>query len=220
MNASLYDVLALLLLILGGYLFWQWRLQEEHARKQAEAICKKYNVQFLDIARSRGRPRFTPRTGWEAGFQFGFSSDIQTRYEGELVLLNLHLRDVTMPPHKAPAVDNDDAIDGETVSATASASNSNAASGTRGSQTNTKPETKPQVMPTTGAHQIPAPITTFNMSYGERKPLTGTEQADNSSGLPPIIDAIFPEDKAETGGANNLNQAPPITIDGFNNTDG
>lgn len=210
MNANLYDVLALLLLILGGYLFWQWRLQEEHARKQAEAICKKYNVQFLDIARSHGRPRFTPRTGWEAGFQFGFSSDIQTRYEGELVLLNLHLRDVTMPPHKAPAGDNENAIDGETVSTSGAGSHTQSE----------RAQEKPKVMPTTGAHQIPAPITTFNVSYGERKPTTDSSAADNSSELPPIIDAIFPEDLAANGGANSLQDAPPITIDGFTSNDG
>ncbi|RUO38195.1 hypothetical protein CWE13_00655 [Aliidiomarina shirensis] len=212
MNASLYDVLALLLLILGGYLFWQWRLQEEHARKQAEAICKKYNVQFLDIARSHGRPRFTPRTGWEAGFQFGFSSDIQTRYEGELVLLNLHLRDVTMPPHKAPAIDDEDAIDGETVTATASGP------GSQASEQN-KPK-QPGVSPSTGAHQIPAPVTTFNVSYGDRQPLETTAKNNNENDLPPIIDAIFPEDLAAHETDNDHSEPAPISIDGFSNTDG
>lgn len=206
MNANLFDVLMLLLALLGAYLFWQWRLQEEHARKHAEAICKKYNVQFLDIARSHGKPRFTPRTGWEAGFQFGFSSDIQTRYEGELILLNLNLRDVTMPPHRAHAMEEQNAIPGETV-----ASTENSAASQKQSQ--------PQVTPTRGAHQIPAPVTTFNMSYGERKSQDTTASKNAESDLPPIVDAIFPEDLANQS-EGEKNDAPPIHIDGFSNTDG
>ncbi|RUO22550.1 hypothetical protein CWE08_05075 [Aliidiomarina iranensis] len=267
MSANLYDVLALLLLLLGGYLFWQWRLQEEHARKHAEAVCKQYNVQFLDIARSRGRPRFTPRTGWEASFQFGFSSDIQTRYEGELLLLNLHLSDVRMPPHKAPAANHESAIEGETVSqssnsaqgsgattanatskssaTTSAASTHSANAGWHRTEANTSKVPQPQVSPSTGPHQIPVPnsqmsVTSMSISYGERK--AQSEGANANSGiqsansgnanntesdeLPPIVDAIFPDD-LETNldskqGANaaDLEEGPAITIDGFNTTDG
>lgn len=100
---NLTELVVLLTLIFLGYLFWQWRMQEEFARQHAEALCKRYQLQFLDIARESGRPRFRPRTGWEATFVFGFSSDNQSRYEATIVLMNRHLRDYKLPTYRQEA---------------------------------------------------------------------------------------------------------------------
>lgn len=100
MNINLFELITLLGLFLLAYLFWQWRMQEEFARQHAEALCKRHDLQFLDIARASGRPRFQPKTGWEARFIFGFSSDTQSRYEGDIWLLNRHLRDYRLPTYR------------------------------------------------------------------------------------------------------------------------
>lgn len=95
------------LMLLFGFIgvcgaFWQWRQQDEAARQYALQLCKRHELQFLDIARRKGRPRWQKGFGWLAVFQFGFSSDGEMRYEGTLDLFNLRLQDTYIPPHRTP----------------------------------------------------------------------------------------------------------------------
>ncbi len=95
------------LLLLFGFIavcgaFWQWRQQDEAARTYAQQLCKRHELQLLDIARKRGRPSWQHGLGWLAVFQFGFSSDRELRYEGRLELFNLRLKDTYIPPHRTP----------------------------------------------------------------------------------------------------------------------
>ncbi|MCH8491727.1 MAG: DUF3301 domain-containing protein [Idiomarina sp.] len=246
MTDGLMDALYLLLLILGVYLFWQWRLQEESARKHAETVCKQYKVQFLDVARSGGRLRLTPRTGWEAQFQFGFSSDTKSRYEGELTLLNLNLRDVQMPPHRsapdARAASN--TVDGTVVAADAhspersanspersanspepstnspepSASTPEATAGS-GEATNQTQQEKsaPSLASRGNLHNIPAPAIAWNVTYGQRNQTDASESQEEDDD---IIAAVFPSDHNDIPAEHSEALSTPFPIEGPSSIDG
>lgn len=99
---------AILLLLVGFVvlLFWQGRRQAEHARRYVEQYCKKHQLQFLDIAWQSGRPAKRARhIGWLSTYEFGFSSDGESRYVGQATLLNLRLVEVNVPPHRVPSAD-------------------------------------------------------------------------------------------------------------------
>ncbi|WP_113906209.1 DUF3301 domain-containing protein [Aliidiomarina celeris] len=97
---ELLNVLWLLCAATAGALFWNWRRQDEWARKYAAHVCKKNDLQLLDVARQTGRFRYQKGWAWQAEFSFGFSSDGESRYEGTLTLRNLHLAGVQLPPHR------------------------------------------------------------------------------------------------------------------------
>lgn len=84
-------------------LFWQFRRLGERAQMYAMHYCKQHKLQYLDIARQRGSFRIT-RSGpvWLSGFTFGFSSDREHRYEGQLTFENTRLVNVTMPVYRTP----------------------------------------------------------------------------------------------------------------------
>ncbi|MFU8784078.1 DUF3301 domain-containing protein [Aliidiomarina sp.] len=231
MTDGLMDALYLLLLILGVYLFWQWRLQEESARKHAETVCKQYKVQFLDVARSGGRLRLTPRTGWEAQFQFGFSSDTKSRYEGELTLLNLNLRDVQMPPHRS-APDTTSAsntVDGTVVAADENSPergtnspepNTNSPEPNAGSSettnNNQQEKSAPSLASRSNLHNIPAPAIAWNVTYGQRNQNDASEShADDD-----IIAAVFPSDHNDIPAEHSDALSTPFPIEGPSSIDG
>jgi len=99
---NLFDLVLLFsfLAICGS--FWQWRQQDEAARNYAQQLCKRHELQLLDIARKTGRPSWQKGPGWLAEFQFGFSSDGEMRYEGSIDLFNLRLKESYIPPHRTP----------------------------------------------------------------------------------------------------------------------
>ncbi|WP_194755844.1 DUF3301 domain-containing protein [Aliidiomarina indica] len=182
MNINLMELVALLALLLFGYLFWQWRLQEEFARKHAEMLCKRHDIQFLDIARSSGRPRFSPKPGWEARFVFGFSSDTQSRYEGEIMLLNRHLRDYSLPTYRTATEPQASDL------AASPASHSSAQSAT---PEKTKPAQQIRV-----SYGVPAPTPEHVKTHQRVEP---SEE---------IVDAVFKQDQTTpiqpfVNGANN-----------------
>ena len=102
MTDALQYVILLLIACLGAWLFWSWRKQEEFAKRQIQHICKQASLQFLDVARHSGKVSFKHGLQWQAEFVFGFSSDGETRYEGVVTLLNFHLKDYQLPPHRLP----------------------------------------------------------------------------------------------------------------------
>ncbi|MCL5254961.1 MAG: DUF3301 domain-containing protein [Gammaproteobacteria bacterium] len=180
MSAGLLDALALLGLFLLGYLFWQWRLQEEQARRHAEQVCEKNNVQFLDIARSSGRLALKPKLGWQASFTFGFSSDSKSRYEGEIVLINLYLKQALLPPFRFHADVDNDIVDVEPSTATSEPSTPPAPQpkSTTSNYNVSYGDTAARVKQRSSAHQVPAPTHT-------------THRHDE---LDDVVDAIFPDD--------------------------
>jgi hypothetical protein len=100
---SLLDVLLLLGLLLLGWIFWQHRQQSESAYRHAAHYCKQQGLQLLDVRRDRTRWSFKGRQpGWRVTFKMGFSSDGETRYEGDLELHNQQLIGVELPPFRVP----------------------------------------------------------------------------------------------------------------------
>ncbi|MDN7137680.1 DUF3301 domain-containing protein [Pseudidiomarina sp. 1ASP75-14] len=96
---------AILLIGIGfiGLLFWQGRRQAELARMHAKRYCEQHQLQFLDIAWEGGRlARHGRHMGWLSRYQFAFSSDRESRYEGELQMLNLRLLRIETPVYRLP----------------------------------------------------------------------------------------------------------------------
>ncbi|RUO77314.1 DUF3301 domain-containing protein [Idiomarina seosinensis] len=102
---NLVDVLVLLAIVLVGWVFWQHRQQSESADRHARYYCKQQQLQFLDVRRDKTRWSFKGRQpGWRATFKMGFSSDGETRYEGNLELHNQQLIGVDLPAFREPTV--------------------------------------------------------------------------------------------------------------------
>ncbi|WP_322407340.1 DUF3301 domain-containing protein [Idiomarina sp. PL1-037] len=101
---NLLDVIVLLALATAIWVFWQHRQQSESAQKHALFYCKQQGLQFLDIRREDTRWSFKgSQPGWRSTFKMGFSSDGETRYEGDLTLHNQRLVGVELPPFRIPA---------------------------------------------------------------------------------------------------------------------
>lgn len=97
------DALLLLIILLMAVLFWQSRRQAEYARRQVESYCKRHQLQFLDIAWQSGRIAKRGRyIGWLSRYEFDFSSDGESRYTGQAILINLRLLKVNTPPYRLP----------------------------------------------------------------------------------------------------------------------
>lgn len=93
----------LLLTLIGLAIgFWFWKKQDEFARVYAQQICKQQGLQFLDIARKKSYPNFKFGISWYAHYQFGFSSDAESRYEGYIELSNLRLAKRHLPAYRIP----------------------------------------------------------------------------------------------------------------------
>ncbi|ASG66016.1 hypothetical protein CEW91_07600 [Idiomarina piscisalsi] len=100
---NLLDVIIFLVLLLAVWVFWQHRQQSESAQKHAVYYCKQQGLQFLDIRRDKTRWSFKGnQPGWRSTFKLGFSSDGETRYEGDLTLHNQKLVGVELPPFRMP----------------------------------------------------------------------------------------------------------------------
>ncbi|RUO79498.1 DUF3301 domain-containing protein [Pseudidiomarina taiwanensis] len=85
-------------------LLWQFKKQQERALLLIQQYCRKHQLQYLDIARESSRLRTHGRLfGLWSCYRFGFSSDTEHRYEGELEMLNLRLITIKTPPYRLPA---------------------------------------------------------------------------------------------------------------------
>lgn len=105
---DLSTIALLALVALVALIFWQLRQQDEFAHAHAVRYCKQEGLQLLDIARVRSRPVWARRgPAWQADFMLGFSSDGQSRYEGTLRMLNLHLQRVDLPVFREPTSPTD-----------------------------------------------------------------------------------------------------------------
>ena len=100
---NLSTVILLAFICTLAALFWQFRRLSERAQRYAQQYCKQHQLQYLDIARQRGSLKINKRGPvWQTSFSFGFSSDRENRYEGELVFANTQLVTVSMPVYRMP----------------------------------------------------------------------------------------------------------------------
>lgn len=84
------------------YFFWQNRKIAESAWQHAENQAKQLNVQLLSIACTKRRIGVLKngKPGIKSQFLFEFSSDGETKYQGELEFEDIKLVKSTIPPYR------------------------------------------------------------------------------------------------------------------------
>ncbi|NQY63070.1 MAG: DUF3301 domain-containing protein [Alteromonadaceae bacterium] len=92
-------------LIIVCLIFWYFvylRKVSEFARSHANKYCTKENLQFLTIARRSSRLSFSKRQGifWLSIFDFEFSGDGESQYQGEITLKGYKLDNINIPAYR------------------------------------------------------------------------------------------------------------------------
>lgn len=96
------DIYFLLIVFLICWYFVFLRKLAERAKLIAQQHCKQQNLQFLEIARTSSKLRFSKRDGlhWLSVFEFDFSGDGESKYTGKLILRNSRLENVDLPAYR------------------------------------------------------------------------------------------------------------------------
>lgn len=99
---SLFEIIALLILILGVWLFWQTRSMAELAKQAISEHCDKFGLQLLTVARIKLKPSRNSRGHfcWRATYQFEFSSDGESWYLGYLVINGQQIIKIDTPAYR------------------------------------------------------------------------------------------------------------------------
>ncbi|MGL5947726.1 MAG: DUF3301 domain-containing protein [Aeromonas sp.] len=95
------DVLWILALFALGLLFWRQRQQAELATRYLRQYCQRQDLQLLSVARSRRQWSRQP-LGLLTLYQFEFSSDGESAYQGTLRLRGLQVVGIDLPPFRMP----------------------------------------------------------------------------------------------------------------------
>ena len=96
------NIYLLLIIALILWYFVHMRKIAESARKFAIQHCQKEQLQFIAIARSSNRLKFSKRLGlyFETAFTFEFSGDGQSEYQGTVTLAGYRLINIDMPAYR------------------------------------------------------------------------------------------------------------------------
>lgn len=99
---SLYEIIALLVLALIVWLFWQTRSMAELAKHTANQHCEKLGLQLLSIARTELKPSRNSKGHfcWQALFQFEFSSDGESFYNGFITINDNKVINIETPAYR------------------------------------------------------------------------------------------------------------------------
>ncbi|MEL3923540.1 DUF3301 domain-containing protein [Aeromonas enteropelogenes] len=97
------EMLGILLLMAIGGLFWQQRRQAELAWKYMRRYCQHHDLQLLSLARGKRELARQPLR-LLTHYQFEFSSDGESHYQGTLKMQGLHVVGVELPPHRMPSL--------------------------------------------------------------------------------------------------------------------
>lgn len=95
------EMLGILLLGLVGWAFWQQRRQAELAWQYMRRYCQHHDLQLLSLARTHRALGHKPLR-LLTYYQFEFSSDGESHYQGQLCMQGLHVAGVELPPHRLP----------------------------------------------------------------------------------------------------------------------
>ncbi|MGB1198760.1 MAG: DUF3301 domain-containing protein [Thalassotalea sp.] len=92
-------------LLIFCLIFWYFiylRKVAECARYHAKKYCDNENLQFIAIARIANRLNFTKQAGlhWLTKFEFEFSGDGMSQYQGIVTLEGYKLKDIYLPPYR------------------------------------------------------------------------------------------------------------------------
>ncbi len=99
---SLFEILALLILCLVIWLFWQTRIMAEKAKASINEYCETHGLQVLAIARTKLQPSRSANGHfcWKGTYQFEFSSDGESYYLGYAVVNGVKLLSVDTPAYR------------------------------------------------------------------------------------------------------------------------
>ncbi|MGL4251241.1 MAG: DUF3301 domain-containing protein [Aeromonas sp.] len=93
------DMLAILALMAIAGAFWLQRRQAELAWQYMRRYCQHHDLQLLSLARSRRELARNPLR-LLTHYQFEFSSDGESHYQGILKMQGLQVVGVELPPHR------------------------------------------------------------------------------------------------------------------------
>ena len=96
------NIYYLLIAFLVCWYFIYLRQISEAARVHAVKYCKKEHLQFIAIARRFTRPAFNKKEGifMKSTFDFEFSGDGESSYQGALLLRGIKLDSVELPAYR------------------------------------------------------------------------------------------------------------------------
>jgi hypothetical protein len=92
-------------LLIIGLIFWYFvylRRVAEFARIHINKYCEAEHLQFLSIARRSSKIHFNQKLGphWLSTFEFEFSGDRESSYQGLITLRGYRLDDINVPPYR------------------------------------------------------------------------------------------------------------------------
>ena len=96
------EMLGILLLGLVGWAFWQQRRQAELAWQYMRHYCHHHNLKQQTLERTPRAPEHKPLR-LLTYYQFEFSSDGESHYQGQHCMQGLHVAGVELPPHRLPS---------------------------------------------------------------------------------------------------------------------
>ena len=96
------NIYLLLSVSLAFWYFFYLRKVAEMGKHHAQRYCKQENLQFIAVARSSSKLKFTKKLGFhlQSHFDFEFSGDGESQYQGQIVLHGLKLVKVDVPPYR------------------------------------------------------------------------------------------------------------------------
>ena len=96
------NIYYLLIAFLACWYFIYQRQIAEAARLHATKYCKKEHLQLISVARRQSRPKISKQDGLFmcSVFDFEFSSDGESHYQGNLTLKGVKLESIFLPPFK------------------------------------------------------------------------------------------------------------------------
>lgn len=101
---ELLNIIALLILLSVGWLFWQTRVLAEAAKSATNEYADKYGLQILTLARTKLSPSRNSqgRFCWKAQYQFEFSSDGESYYIGTILINGKNILSIDTPAYRQP----------------------------------------------------------------------------------------------------------------------
>lgn len=95
------DLLAILVIAIFCFLFWQQRKQSELAKQAIKRKCDQLNLQLVSVAFSGHRIRTREKHWrWHTIYDFEFSSMGDDCYQGELIMVGFYISQFRLPPHR------------------------------------------------------------------------------------------------------------------------
>lgn len=98
------STIVLLLLAIIGWLWWDSRGAAEHASRVAIQYCQSMGVSFLNDTvawqKIRLKRGVNGRVQLERTYFFEFTSDMQQRYRGEVIMLGKRVKSIQLDPHR------------------------------------------------------------------------------------------------------------------------